>query len=113
MTERADAMLRDGPVINADLRAALNLIVARSFERLGDSQRALTAAMRASGPEIIYVMGSVAMRDLGRVALAAGDTTTARRSWRAYLAGRAAEPALRKADDDLRKKLEELERVKR
>ncbi|MFI5309792.1 MAG: protein kinase [Gemmatimonadales bacterium] len=113
IAERADAALREGPPITADTRAALNLIVARSFERLGDARRAATAAARTTGYEIDYVMSTAGLRDFGRLSLAAGDTTTALRAWRDYLMRRSPEPAQRRVDDDIRKKVDELQRVKR
>lgn len=51
---------------------------------------------------------------LGRLKLAAGDTSGAVRTWRWYLARRGrAEPSQKKLDDDIRKTLAEIERKKR
>jgi hypothetical protein len=55
-----------------------------------------------------------ALRDVGRTRLAAGDTAGAVRAWSDYLFWRnRAEPAQRKADDEIRAKLAELERSRK
>jgi tRNA A-37 threonylcarbamoyl transferase component Bud32/tetratricopeptide (TPR) repeat protein len=114
VVDRADAFLHDGPSIGGEARAAMNLIVARSFERLGESKRAALAATRISVGEVIFVTTSPALRDQGRLWLAAGDTTAAINAWRIYLAWRTtAEPPQRKADDEIRRKLDEIQRARR
>ena len=112
--ERVDTALSQGPAINTDSRAAMNLIVARAFERLGDPRRALRAAMRASPGDIFYSMRPPAMLDQARLSLASGDTTLAITIYRSYLMNRrAAEPAQKKADEAIQKKLDELLRLRR
>jgi serine/threonine-protein kinase len=112
--ERADSVLSQGPNVAADTRAAMNLIVSRAFERLGDSQRALQAASRVGPGEILFVMGPPASLDVARLSLVTGDTATAITIYRAYLLGRrGAEPAQKKADEAIRQKLDELLRLRR
>jgi serine/threonine-protein kinase len=111
---RADSVLSQGPNINADVRAAMNLIVARAFERLGENRRALQAASRVAPGELLYVMGAPASLDVARLNLAAGDTTLAITIYRWYLLGRrAAEPPQKAADEAIQKKLGELLRLRR
>ena len=112
--ERADAVLSQGPTINTDSRAAMNLIVARAYERLGDTRRALRAAMRASPGDIFFSMRPPAMLDQARLSLATGDTTLAITIYRAYLMNRrAAEPAQKRSDEPIQRKLDELLRLRR
>lgn len=112
--ERLDSLLSVGPVVAADTRAALNLIVARTFEKLGDTRRALRAASRVSPGEVLYVMGTPAGLDQARLNLAVGDTALAITIYRWYLLGRrAAEPPQKKADEVIQKKLDELLRLRR
>jgi hypothetical protein len=92
----------------------MNLIVARAFERLGESRRALQAASRVAPGELLYVMGAPASLDVARLNLAAGDTTLAITIYRWYLLGRrAAEPPQKTADEAIQKKLDELLRLRR
>ena len=111
---RADSVLSQGPNMNADTRASMNLIVARAFERAGDTRRALQAASRVSGGEILYVMSPPASLDVARLNLATGDTALAITIYRWYLLGRrGAEPPQKKADEAIQKKLDELLRLRR
>jgi len=57
---------------------------------------------------------TASLRDIGRLKLAAGDTSGAVRVWRDYLMvpGRA-EPAQRRLDDEIRKEPSTIERAKR
>jgi TolB-like protein len=113
VVERADSILRDGPPIGA-ARMAMNIVVARSWERLGEPQRAAAAATRLSPFDLTFSMDGPAMRERGRMLLAAGDTAGAIRAWRMYLRPRAAaDPAQRTDDDAIRKQLALIERVKR
>jgi serine/threonine-protein kinase len=113
---RTDSVLRDDPpYVGGDLRGAMNLIVARSWERAGDARRAAAAAERSrvweSSGTLAWTAG---LRDIGRLKLAAGDTAGAVRAWRDCLMGRGrAEPPQRKLDDEIRKKLSEIERARR
>ncbi len=114
VVDRVDAMLHDGPLIGSDTRGAMNLIVARSLERLGDNKRAALAATRVSPGDVTFVTQGPAMRDQGRMRLASGDTAAAIDAWRTYLAWRAgAEGPQRKADDEIRRKLDALQRARR
>jgi hypothetical protein len=114
VVDRIDALLHDGPTIGSDTRAAMNLIVARSLERLGDNKRAALAAGRVSPGDVTFVTLGPAMRDQGRMRLAAGDTAAAVDAWRTYLSWRAgAEGPQRKADDEIRRKLDALQRARR
>ena len=111
-----DAATRAGPSTpgGPGFRSALNAIAALSWERLRDPGRGAAAAERAATWDVTpYVQGTV-QRDLGRLKLAAGDTTGAIRVWKDYLFFRGrAEAGPRKIDDDIRAKIAELERVKR
>jgi len=111
---RADSVLATGPAVAADSRAAMNLMVARAFERTGDVQHASRAANRVSPGEVLYIMGTPAARDQARLHLAAGDTSIAIRIWQFYLRNRrAAEPPQRRDDEKIQQKLDELLRAKR
>jgi hypothetical protein len=100
--------------MNADTRASMNLIVARAFERAGETRRALQAASRVGGGEILYVMNPPASLDVARLNLATGDTALAITIYRWYLLGRrGAEPPQKKADEAIQKKLDELLRLRR
>ena len=113
--ERADSVLSYGPLlVTGDSRAAMNIIVARNFERLGETRRALRAASRVGPGEVLYIMGTPAARDQIRLNLAAGDTALAIMISRSYLLGRrGAEPPQKKADEAIQKKLDELLRLRR
>ena len=114
MLERVDSVLATGPAVVGDTRAAMNLIVARSFEKLGDARGAQRAANRVPPGEVLYVMGAPAALDQARLNLAAGDTTLAITIYRWYLLGRrAAEPPQKQADEAIQKKLDELVRRRR
>ena len=114
MLERVDSVLATGPALVGDARAAMNLIVARSFEKLGDARGAQRAANRVPPGEVLYVMGAPAALDQARLNLAAGDTTLAITIYRWYLLGRrAAEPPQKQADEAIQKKLDELLRRRR
>jgi serine/threonine-protein kinase len=114
IVDRVDAVLREGPPVGAETRSAMNVIAARSLERLGDNRRAAQAATRVSPGEITFVMNGPAIRDQGRLWLAAGDTAAAVGAWRMYLGWRSnAEPPQRKADDEIRRKLESIQRARR
>jgi eukaryotic-like serine/threonine-protein kinase len=114
MLERVDSALATGPALVADVRAAMNLIVARTFEKLGDTRRALRAASRVPPGEVLYVMGAPAAIDQARLNLAVGDTALAITIYRWYLLGRrAAEPEQKRADEAIQKKLDELVRLRR
>ena len=92
----------------------LNLIAARSWERLGDMRRASLAAERSATWEPTPVIQNSALRDLGRTKLAAGDTAGAITAWKNFLLWRnRAEPAQRRADDEIRARLAELERARK
>jgi tetratricopeptide (TPR) repeat protein len=109
-----DAMRQGPPVSSPETRSALNLIASRNWERLGDSRRAAQAAERAATWEPTPLVQFTALRDLGRTKLAAGDTAAAVRAWKDYLFWRnRAEPAQRKADDEVRSNLAELERARK
>jgi hypothetical protein len=117
LVEKFDAAISVGPPVTAPLpetRSALNLIAARSWERLGDARRGAVAAERAATWDVTALVQNTAVRDVGRLRLAAGDTAGAIRAWRDFLMWRGrAEPPQRKADDEIRKKLNELERGRR
>jgi hypothetical protein len=117
LLETFDAAIRPGPALPAptpETRSALNLIAARSWERTGDARRAAQAAERAATWDVTALVQNSALRDVGRTRLAAGDTSGAVRAWSDYLFFRnRAEPAQRKADDEIRSKLAELERAKK
>jgi serine/threonine-protein kinase len=116
LVARLDSIMRDGPPFTSiDMRAAMNLIVARSWERLGDARHAAAAAERTSSWEGGGSLPATAgFRETGRLKLAAGDTTGAIWFWSAYLENRGrAEPSQRKLDDEIRAKLAEIERKKR
>ena len=113
---RVDSVLQDGPpLLGPDMRSAMNLIVARSWERTGDARRAAAAAERNDVIEPSGILNATAgARDLGRLKLAAGDTTGAVRTWRDYLMYRGrAEPSQRALDDEIRKKLAAIDRARR
>jgi hypothetical protein len=96
------------------MRAAMNVIVARAFERLGDLPRAIRAVNRVPPGEVLYVMIVPSMIDKARLSLAAGDTSLAITLYRFYLqARRAAEPPQRKTDEAIQKKYDELVRLRR
>ena len=106
--------MNDGPPVGPDMRSALNLIVARAWERLGDAKRAAAAAERTDNIEPAGNIDHSGKRELGRLKLAAGDTAGAVTTWRLYLARRGmAEPSQRKLDDEIRATLAEIERKKR
>ena len=117
LLERFDAAISVGPSVPAptpETRSAMNLIAARSWERLGDARRGAAAAERAATWDVTALVQNTAVRDVGRLRLAAGDTAGAIRAWRDFLMWRGrAEPPQRKADDEIRKKLTELERGRR
>jgi serine/threonine-protein kinase len=117
LLESFDAATRQGPsgpAPIAETRSALNLIAARSWERAGDMRRAALAAERAATWDVAQLVQHSALRDVGRTRLAAGDTAGAIRAWSDFLMWRnRAEPAQRKADDELRSKLAELERARK
>jgi len=115
LVARVDSILRDGPPVGVESRATMNLVLARSWERLGDARHAAAAASRT---EVYETTGSLTLsagaRERGRLKLAAGDTAGALDVYRRYLANRnRAEPSQRKIDDDIRRKIAELERLKR
>lgn len=113
LLERADSALRDGPPVGAEARTAMNVIVARSWERLGDAPRAAAAIRRTSHIDAKFAVVDAALRDQGRMLLAVGDTAGALRAWRIYLRIRGtAEPAQRTADDEIRRTLATIERGK-
>ena len=113
---RADSSLRDGPWwTTPDIRAAMNLVVARSWERAGDARRAAAAAERTivfePGGDLSHTAGA---RETGRMMLAIGDTVGAVAVWSRYLVLRGhAEPGQRKVDDDIRRTMAEIVRKKR
>jgi serine/threonine-protein kinase len=117
MLERFDGVMRQGPALPAPVvvtRSALNLVAARSWERLGEMRRAAMAAERAATWEPTPLVQFSALRDVGRTKLAAGDTTGAIAAWKDFLFYRnRAEPAQRQADDEIRAKLAELERARK
>jgi serine/threonine-protein kinase len=117
LLESFDAAMRQGPSVPPPAgltRSALNLIASRSWERAGDTRKAVMAAERATTWEPTALLQFSAQRDLGRTKLALGDTTGAARAWKEYLFWRnRAEPAQRKADDEIRTKLAELERARK
>lgn len=113
---RTDSVLRDGPSsAGGDTRGAMNLIVAKSWERLGDAKRAAAAAERTVVWEPSGTLSWTAgRREVGRLALSAGDSSGAVRVWRDYLMYRGrAEPSQKKVDDEIRAKLTDIERKKR
>ena len=116
LVARVDSIMRDAPPFHTlDMRAAMNLIAARSWERLGDARRAAAAAERTfsaeGGGTLQYTAGP---RDIGRLKLAAGDSAGASWFWRSYLRNRGrAEPSQKRLDDEIRAKLVEIERKKR
>ena len=114
VVERADSMLHDGPPVG-QARAPMNIVVARSWERLGDARRAARAIARipTMDPNTFPLLGP-AMRDQGRMALAVGDTAWATSTWRQYLRWRTnADPAQQEADGAIRARLLQLESAKR
>ena len=117
LLDRFDAATRQGPsgpAPIAETRSALNLIASRSWQRAGDGRRAALAAERAATWDVTALVQFSAQREVGRTKLAAGDTAGAVRAWSDYLFWRnRAEPAQRKADDEIRSKLAELERVRK
>ncbi|MGH7678371.1 MAG: hypothetical protein ACRENU_07900, partial [Gemmatimonadaceae bacterium] len=117
LLEKFDAAVNLGPSVPfpvPETRSALNLIAARSWERLGDARRGAAAAERAATWDVTMLVQNGAVRDVGRLRLAAGDTVGAIQAWKDFLMWRGrAEPAQRKADDEIRKKLAEIERLKR
>ena len=74
-----------------------NLIVARLWETLGDRARALSAVRRRAGGYLLEPLFlSSFLREEGRLAALTGDTTSAIRAYRHYLALRPnPEPAAR------------------
>ncbi len=98
-----------------DARTALSLVAARGWERLGDPVRAAAAAARTAVAEPDGVLAfSAGLRDRGRLFLAVGDTAQALVAWRWYLRIRAhAEAPQRRADEEINRKVAELERLKR
>jgi hypothetical protein len=112
-----EAATRVGPAVVGpipEIRSALNLIAARSWERSGDMRRASMAAERAATWDVTALVQHAALRDVGRTKLAAGDTAGAERAWKEFLFWRnRAEPAQRKSDDQIRAKLAELERARK
>src|SRR5690606_22663319 len=114
VVDRLDAALAQGPGMPVERRAAANLIVARSLERLGEARRAALAVERVGPGEVLWVMAGASLRDEGRLYLAAGDTAAAIRSWTSYLRSRsAAEAPQRQADEEIRRRLDELRRLTR
>jgi hypothetical protein len=77
-------------------------------------RRAAMAAERAATWDVTPLVQNSALRDVGRTRLAAGDTAGAMLAWKDFLFYRnRAEPAQRKADDEIRAKLAELERARK
>ena len=112
-----DGVMSGGPSLPApapETRSALNLIASRSWERIGDAARGIAAAERAATWDATALVQHTALRDVGRLKLATGDTAGAIDAWKQYLMSRGrAEPAQRKADDEIRRTLAQIERLKR
>lgn len=87
LVERTDSIVAVGPPLG-DARSYASLAVARLYERIGDTERALTSVRRRP-----YLRGwprylATYLRAEGRLAAAAGDKEGAARAYRQYLAMR-------------------------
>jgi hypothetical protein len=97
--ERLDALMLTGPAIG-DAGTYAGLVVARLYERLGDSRRALVAIRQRA-----YLKGwprylATFLHDESALALAVGDTSGALSAARRYLALRAEPEAPVRAETD-------------
>jgi DNA-binding SARP family transcriptional activator len=105
LVERADSIVAVGPPLG-DARAYASLAIARLYDRIGDSERALTNARRRP-----YLRGwprylATYLREEGRLAAATGDKEGAARAYRQYLSMRTAvAPPLRAEVDSVRAEL--------
>jgi hypothetical protein len=84
LVERADSLVAVGPPLG-DARAYASLAIARLYERLGDTERALASIRRRP-----YLRGwprylSSYLREEGRLAVVTGDRDGASRAYRQYL----------------------------
>jgi tetratricopeptide (TPR) repeat protein len=105
LAERADSIVAVGPPLG-DARAYASLAIARLFDRIGDTERALTSVRRRP-----YLRGwprylATYLREEGRLAAATGDREGAARAYRQYLSMRTSvEPPLRAEADSVRAEL--------
>ena len=114
-TARLDSLLRglNYPGTNVGRASFANLVATRLLEKLGDTRGALAAARRRSdawAQNNPYL--ATQLREQGRLAAIAGEREEAIRSYRHYLALRAApEPALQPQVDAVRRELQQLEKA--
>jgi DNA-binding SARP family transcriptional activator len=99
LVERADSLVAVGPSLG-DARAYASLAIARLYDRLGDTERALASVRRRP-----YMRGwprylGSYLRLEGRLAAAAGDREGAARAYRQYLGMRGAAAAPLRAEVD-------------
>jgi hypothetical protein len=112
--ESLDSILRTGPLLLGSIggltRNVGNLVLARAWERLNESRRALAAVRRRStffDPAIGF---ATMLREEGRLAVATGDREGAIRAYRIFIAlRRDAEPRLQPQVDAARRELARLE----
>jgi hypothetical protein len=105
---RLDTLLRRGSDVRQLLPGVANLVAARLHEARGDRRYALSLVQRRS----VWTnqLLSTQLREEGRLAALVGDTATAVRAYRHYLALRSdREPALRHDFDRIRGELARLE----
>jgi hypothetical protein len=111
LLRQQDSVARVRPSFSAQT-PAMNLVLARLWERQGDLTAALAAVRRRDRhwlPSGLFFL-STFLREEGRLASLTGDTTGAIRAYRHYLALRAEpDPALRPERDRVRAALAALE----
>ncbi|MGH7719139.1 MAG: hypothetical protein ACREON_09885, partial [Gemmatimonadaceae bacterium] len=112
--ERLDSLMRalDYSTAHVGRTQLASLVLARLFERLGDTRRALTAVRRRTDVWVNALPYLAAqLREEGRLAALAGEREQAVRAYRHYLALRPdPEPSVRTEVDAVRRELAELER---
>jgi hypothetical protein len=112
--ERRDSMLvtQDFGGSHTGRTAQHTLAVAHAWEELGDNRRALASALRYMtwNTEVMPYL-AIQVREVGRLAAAAGERRRALRSYRHYLGMRShAEPAVRAQVDSVRRELATIEK---
>jgi hypothetical protein len=112
-TERVDSMLLDQNfgAVHTGRTTQHAVATAHMWERLGEPKRALAAVLRYStwNTEVMPYLGTQ-VREIGRLAAAAGERKRAIRSYTHYLGLRSlAEPALKAQVDSVRRELAALE----
>jgi TolB-like protein len=114
LTERVDALLiaQDFNMTHSGRNAQHSIATAHAWLQLGEPKRALASAMRHPvwNTEVMPYLG-VQVRETARIAALAGENDRAIRSYRHYLAMRAAaEPVMKPQVDSVRRELTAVER---